>query len=152
MRRADREVTDRARIDEILRECRVMRLGFNDEGEVYIVPMNFGYDGKSFWFHSAKEGRKVSLARTAPKVGFETDTGFELHPADIACSWSAAFASVIGTGRLTVVSDAEEKKKGLTHIMAQQSGRADWAFDEKMLQAVEVFRLDIETLSCKVHA
>ena len=60
MRRKDREVTEEARIDEIISRCHCCRLGFNDGGEVYIVPMNFGWvkrDGKRyFYFHSAKEG------------------------------------------------------------------------------------------------
>ena len=63
MRRKNREVTDRARIEEIIRSCHVCRLGFVDDGRAYIVPMNFGYveeDGKYvFYFHSAKEGRKI---------------------------------------------------------------------------------------------
>ena len=43
MRRKDREVTDEARIDEIISRCNCCRIGFNDSGEVYIVPLNFGY-------------------------------------------------------------------------------------------------------------
>lgn len=43
MRRKDREVTDEARIDEIISRCTCCRIGFNDSGEVYIVPLNFGY-------------------------------------------------------------------------------------------------------------
>ena len=77
MRRKDREVTDESRIDGIIRRCSCCRLGFSDGGEVYIVPMNFGFvkrDGKRvFYFHSAKEGRKVELLKNGCDVGFGQD-------------------------------------------------------------------------------
>lgn len=86
MRRKDREVTDESRIDGIIRRCSCCRLGFSDGGEVYIVPMNFGFvkrDGKRvFYFHSAKEGRKVELLKNGCDVGFEMDCGYELHPGE----------------------------------------------------------------------
>ena len=63
MRRKDREVTDAGKIREAIEASHCCRLGFYDEGEVYIVPMNFGYteeeEKRIFYFHSAKEGRKV---------------------------------------------------------------------------------------------
>ena len=65
MRRKDREVTDAGKIREAIEASHCCRLGFYDEGEVYIVPMNFGYteeeEKRIFYFHSAKEGRKVDL-------------------------------------------------------------------------------------------
>lgn len=62
MRRADREVTDQAKIQDIMDRCTCCRIGFNDDGKVYIVPLNFGYQKKEnkyvFYFHGAHEGRK----------------------------------------------------------------------------------------------
>ena len=40
MRRKDREVTDSQKIREIILSCRCCRLGFYDNGEVYIVPLD----------------------------------------------------------------------------------------------------------------
>ena len=61
MRRKDREITDSARIDAVIRGCDCCRLGFCDAGEVYILPLNFGYENRegkrTFYFHSAREGR-----------------------------------------------------------------------------------------------
>ena len=75
MRRKDREITDEAKIDEIISRCNCCRIGFNDSGEVYIVPLNFGYvkqDGRrTFYFHSAKDGRKIDLVKEGYEVGFE---------------------------------------------------------------------------------
>lgn len=44
MRRAERNVTDPARIAEILNKCDCCRVGFWDGEEVYLVPMSFGWE------------------------------------------------------------------------------------------------------------
>ena len=43
MRRSEREILDDDKIDEIIEECKVIRVGFIDCNEVYIVPFNFGF-------------------------------------------------------------------------------------------------------------
>ena len=42
MRRQERETKDREAIARIITSCACMRLGFQDNGQVYIVPLNFG--------------------------------------------------------------------------------------------------------------
>ena len=158
MRRKDREITDRQAIIKIIESCQCCRIGFQDDGQVYIVPLNFGfeYDGESlvFYFHGAKEGRKIDLIAKNPFVGFEMDTNHEIYAKDnneIACAYTARFQSVIGTGKVSMVSDADEKKRGLLLIMKHTTQKCEWSFDEKMLNAVAVFKLEVEKLSCKVH-
>ncbi|MBR1483886.1 MAG: pyridoxamine 5'-phosphate oxidase family protein [Ruminococcus sp.] len=153
MRRSDREVTDAAAVEQFIAEQQILRVGFCDNGEVYIVPVNYGYtcdNGKyTFYFHGAKAGRKYTLAKASPTVGFELDGAYAPLPAEKACNWSATFQSVIGTGTLTVAEDKAEKIEGLNHIMAQASGRSDWSYSEKMLDAVAVFCLRADKLTCK---
>ena len=156
MRRKDREVTDPARIADIISRCTCCRIGFCDGGEVYIIPLNFGYEAKDgsyvFYFHGAKEGRKIDLIQSSPRVGFEMDTNYALHEAgDIACGWSARFQSVIGNGVVSIVSDAGEKRHGLSLLMAHNAGERMWSFDEKRVNAVAVFKLEVTSLSCKEH-
>lgn len=155
MRRKDREITDEAKIDEIISRCHCCRLGFNDSGEVYIVPLNFGFvkrDGKRFfYFHSAKEGRKIDLINEGYEVGFEMDCGYQLHPGEAPCDCYAEFSSVIGTGKVEVITDAYEKILGLQSLMKQAAGRENCEFRPEMLNAVCVFRLEVNKLSCKVH-
>ena len=43
MRRNDREVTDAEIIEDFIAGENIMRVGFYDSGEVYIVPVNYGY-------------------------------------------------------------------------------------------------------------
>ena len=155
MRRKDREVTDPMRIADVISRCTCCRIGFHDAGEVYIVPLNFGYEAAdntyTFFFHGAKEGRKIDLIAKSPHVGFEMDTDYALNEADIACGWSARFQSVVGNGVVSMVSEPEEKKRGLSLLMEHNTGKREWSFHEKMLEAVAVFKLEVTKLSCKEH-
>ena len=126
MRRKERQVTDKKRLEQIIEACHCIRVGFFSEGQVYIVPVNFGYvfeDEKyTFYFHSAKEGRKMELIKSNPTVGFEMDTGYELKMAASACGHTAYFQSIVGQGK---------------------------EFQEKMLDAVCVWKLEVIKLTGK---
>ena len=154
MRRRDREVVDPTRIEEIIAESAVLRLGLNDDGEVYVVPVNFGaeiIDGRRVCsFHSASSGRTLAGIRRTPRVGFELDAGFELVEGPTPCAFSARYRSVVGVAVATELADVVEKRRGLTAITNQAAGVGrDWNFDDAALDAVAVVRLDVERLSCK---
>ena len=153
MRRNDREITDKTLIEHFIAKEQIIRIAFYDNGDLYIVPLNYGYiydnDKYVFYFHGAKAGRKYELSKSSPQVGFELDGAYELLEADVACDYSAKFQSVIGTGRLSIVEDYEEKIKGLNVLMNHISGKTEWSYSKEMLDAVAVFRLEVEKLSCK---
>ena len=158
MRRKDREVTDPMRIADIISRCACCRIGFYDDGEVYIVPLNFGYERRdntyTFYFHGAKEGRKIDLISQNPRVGFEMDTELAVYvigESEAACGHTARFQSVIGNGTVSIVSEIEEKKLGLSLLMEHNTGKREWSFPEKMVDAVTVFKLEVTKLSCKEH-
>ncbi len=155
LRRKDREVVDHDKIMNVIKNCHCCRLGFYDCGDVYIVPLNFGVvgdiDSLTLYFHGAFEGRKAELIKKNPSVGFEMDRGYELQTANVPCGYSAKFESIIGTGKVSVVEDFAEKVEGLTSIMKQATGKSDWEFNEKMVNGVCVFKLEVESLSCKEH-
>lgn len=155
MRRKDREVTDGRKIDGIIAACDCMRLGFCDDGEAYIVPLNFGFEEREgrryFYFHGAGEGRKLELIRKTGRASFELDRGHELIEGKTACSYSMKYQSVMGTGRIYLLEDAAEKRRAFSLIMAHYAGQQPWEFPEAMLKAVSVFCLEAESLSCKEH-
>lgn len=155
MRRKDREVTDPGKIREIIAACDCCRLGLCDNGRAYIVPLDFGFaeqDGHyTFYFHSAKEGRKIGLIREAGWAAFEMDTGHEVVSDKVACEYTARFRSVMGGGPVTLVETEEEKRRGLLAIMAHVTGRDRWEIGRAALEKTQVFRLDVEELTCKVH-
>lgn len=155
MRRNDREITDPNRIDEIIRACDCCRLGFADGETCYMVPLNFGFcregETRVFYFHGASEGRKLDLARRLGRAAFEMDTGHQLRVGDKGCTCTLAFQSVMGEGTVEVLTDREEKRRGLLRIMEQNTGRGDWTFPDKAVDETAVLRLRVESISCKVH-
>ncbi len=153
MRRSDREITDKKAIEEFVAEEQILRIAFYDDGDIYIVPVNYGYlyenDKYSFYFHGAKAGRKYELSKSKPIVGFEIDGKYKLLENEMACDFSASFQSVIGTGTLQLVDDIAEKKIGLNTLMKQTTQHSEWNYNDKMLEAVAVFKLDVHKISCK---
>ena len=155
MRRTDREITAPEKIDTIIAECHCCRLAFCDRGIPYIVPLSFGFARENghrvFYFHSAREGRKIDLIRNGGAVGFELDTHYKLNEGAEACQYSARFQSVIGTGSVTFVEGLAAKKAALECIMAHTAGRSGWEFPDKAVEATCIFRLEVEELACKEH-
>jgi nitroimidazol reductase NimA-like FMN-containing flavoprotein (pyridoxamine 5'-phosphate oxidase superfamily) len=62
----------REQIDDLLREQFVARVGCEADGEIYVVPIIYAYDGEAFYVASV-EGRKVRAMREQPRVCFEVD-------------------------------------------------------------------------------
>ena len=125
------------------------------ESAPYIVPLNFGYQRQgerlTLYFHSALEGRKLDLIRRCQIVGFEMDTGHQLHRGTAACNCSFGFQSVIGTGHAALVEDPAEKERALQLLMLHQTGDAHWPIPPQAVNKVAVIRLTVEEISCKRH-
>ncbi len=154
MRRRDHELTDLTEIRRILDECKVVRLGFNDDGEVYILPLNYGYtfeNGKlSFYFHCATEGRKLDILVKNNKVGFELDCDHALKTATGPCGYGYYYSSIVGTGAVTILEAPAEKAAALNILMEHQAGKPV-PVPEKATALVSVFRLDVSEFAAKQH-
>ena len=148
MRQKDREIKDRKDIDGIIRRCRVCHLAMCDEGQPYIVPLNFGYDGGFIYFHAAPEGRKIDIIKRNNRVGFEFDILHDITAAERACDWGAKYESVIGSGTAEIVDNLEAKKDALECIM-RQYGSGTWDFPEEILQKTLILRVCILEISGK---
>ncbi len=149
MRRKDKEITSRSEIDDIIRGCQVCHLGLASGAEPYVIPISFGYDGQSVYFHTAREGKKLEIIAANPRVCVQFERNIRLVPKkDDACSWTFSFESVIGTGTAEELIEEESKARGLNQIMSHYSGR-EWALDSEVLSTTRVWRVLIETLTGK---
>jgi nitroimidazol reductase NimA-like FMN-containing flavoprotein (pyridoxamine 5'-phosphate oxidase superfamily) len=63
MRRKDRKITDRAEIEAIIAKAQVCRLAMADKDRPYIVPLSFGYEDNTLYFHSANTGKKIDILK-----------------------------------------------------------------------------------------
>jgi nitroimidazol reductase NimA-like FMN-containing flavoprotein (pyridoxamine 5'-phosphate oxidase superfamily) len=150
MRQKDREIKDRKDIDGIIRRCRVCRLAMCDDGQPYVVPLNFGYDGGFLYFHAAPEGRKIDIIKKNSRVAFEFDILHDITAAERACDWGAKYESVMGSGTAEIVNDLEAKKEALELIM-RQYGSGAWDFPEEILKKTLVLRVCILEISGKAR-
>ncbi len=155
MRRKEREVTDSIEIKSVIDKCEIMRVAFNDDGHIYVVPVNFGYkeeNGKyTFYFHGARDGRKFGLVQKGGLAGFECDCDYQLVRAEEACNHTALYSSIIGEGIVSEIQDKEEKKSALSAFMLKVTGKGDWNFPSIMLAKVGVFKIEVTEMSCKAH-
>lgn len=151
MRRTDKEITDKAQIDEILQKAEVIRLAMVDDGEPYIVAMNFAYSdsGNCIYLHSAAAGRKINILEKNSRVAFQTEIDAEPVLREVVCDSTARYKSICGTGRVYFVRDADEKKKLLDAIMLKYSGRSGFVYSERAFDQTLGMRLEIDSLTGK---
>ena len=156
MRKPEREITDPAELRYVLQKALVCRIGMIDDGEPYVVPMNFGIGDNCLYLHSSPKGRKVAVMRKSPRVCFEMDTDVGMVEAEKPCDWSVRYRSIIGTGTAVFLEDRQEKLDALTAIMGHYSedyvghGSGDpAAFREKVVDVVAVIRIDIDAMTGK---
>jgi len=63
---------DAGQIDQVLRCELVGRIGCYAEGQTYVVPVFYAYDGTYIYGHSS-DGMKIRMLRANPQVCFEVD-------------------------------------------------------------------------------
>lgn len=155
MRRREKAITEKAESEAVIKRADVCRLGLSDDGQPYIVPVNFGYEDGVIFVHSAPEGRKIDIIRKNPRVCFEVDVDLELVKAEAACDWTAHYESVIGFGRASITEDDASKRRGLDVIMrhyaAEGAGAGDgaYAYKDAALNKMVIIRVDIESMTGK---
>lgn len=157
MRRADREISDFAQMLTIMDACECLRLGFIDGDEVYMVPLNFGYEVTAnreltLYCHGARAGRKMDLACKRNRAGFEMDCRHDLITAETACDFSYLYASVMGSGTVSVLDAPADKIHGLTQVMRHYAPRREFHFMPEMVRDVGVIALQVTSWSCKAHS
>jgi len=122
-------ITEPAALMQVLQEARVLYLALRAEPAPYVVPVFFGVDGELLYLHGRRDGRKIELLRSDPRVGFSACAGVTMIPAASACAFTTAAASVVGTGRARIVEDEAERIRGLHAVMAHY-GDGDQGGDE----------------------
>ena len=154
MRRKDREVTDIQELLSIVEECRICHVGLLDDKGVYVVPLNYGFEYVNkqliLYFHSAQVGRKIDSIIKNPNVCVEMDCDHRLIEGEKACDFSFGFKSIIGNGVATILSNYDEKLKGLSLLMKHETLK-EYAFDENMVNHVSVIKVIVNEFSGKYH-
>lgn len=130
MRRAEREITDKQEIFDVLRRCDTLRIAMQDEAAPYIVPVSFGLeivDGQAVvYFHCAQAGRKLDLMRAHPRVCVEGDVYLGIERT--ALGITTRYESVIGTGVCRFLSAPDDILHGLK-LLTEHYGYFDYPLE-----------------------
>ena len=149
MIRKEKEVADSEIITAIINDCSVCRLGLSLNDNPYVVPVSFGYDGASIYFHTAKKGKKIEYINANNKVCFELERGVQVVPNESnPCKWTFSFQSVIGYGKIYELKEKSDETDGFNHIMEHYS-KKKWVFDEKILKMVRLWKILIDNMNVK---
>jgi nitroimidazol reductase NimA-like FMN-containing flavoprotein (pyridoxamine 5'-phosphate oxidase superfamily) len=89
----------RTEVEEVLTGERVVRIGFEANGERYLVPLGFVPHGGALYAMTT-HGRKTRMAAVNPTVSFQIDTSARTG----LFSWH----SVSGDGTFEIVTDSKE--------------------------------------------
>ena len=154
MRRHDREITEAAATDEILREADSCSLALLDGDAPYVIALNYGHEwtpsgSLTLYFHCAKEGKKLELIRANPRAAFIAHARHQLTRGENACDWGMNYASVAGSGVISFVVDPAEKKKGLDLLMEHYAGTRAFPYDERVFAVTEVLKLEVRDFTAK---
>ena len=153
MRRTDRQVTDQAELEEIIRNGKIVHLGLIDTDCPYVVPMHYGYEFThgvwTLYLHCAKSGHKIDLVRRNPVCFAEIDSEMELiSGGDNPCSYGASYASVMGKGKVQILENTGEKIHGLEVLMRHQTGRT-FQIDAAAADHVSVLKITLPQITGK---
>jgi len=141
---------DKKAIAEVMQKALVCRVAMSADKEPYVVPMNFGYDGRYLYLHCGGKptSKKLGILKKNPNICFEVDTDVELVPAPTPCKFSVKYRSVIGRGKVEFVESRDEKAQCLDVLM-RHYGWDKAGFPDEMLAKTVVIRVPVEEISLK---
>ena len=156
MRRKEKEITGRARLEKILARARVCRLAMTADGPQgpapYVVPVFFACRDGRLYVHCAREGRKLELLARNPRVCVEVDEERAIVPAEKPCAFTSVFRSVIASGTAAQVLEPGAKRKALDLLMAKYAGRSTgpgFEFSDATLENTVVLEITLAEISGK---
>jgi len=148
MQRKEKEIADRAAMEEILQETPVCRIAFADNNEPYLIPVCFGYEKGAIYFHSALSGKKIDMIQKNPRCCVEADM-FEGPVRDEnPCRWTMRYRSVICTGQARILKSHEEKCAAMNCILQHYGGPSS-SFSLKSLEQVCLVQIAVEEMTGK---
>jgi nitroimidazol reductase NimA-like FMN-containing flavoprotein (pyridoxamine 5'-phosphate oxidase superfamily) len=149
MRKSRQEIKDLKTLEEILGKQVICRLAMMDGGRPYIIPVNYGYRERCLYIHSAPAGKKLDLLRQNPELCFEVEDKVEIIKGEHACNWSTRYRSVVGYGKVEILSDGKSKQQGLEVIMAQHGAPDLREFDAGNIKRMVILKIRITSMSGK---
>lgn len=145
MRLSKRECSEPAFFDEVFAKAEELFLALNNGDFPYLIPLNFVRLDQHIYLHSALEGTKLDLIRKDGRVAFSLATDVRIDREKS----STYYKSICGTGRASLVEDAEEKRLALDSLAERYAARCPRPAPDATVRRVAVIRIDILSLTGK---
>lgn len=130
---------------EILNKAESLFVAFQTGDFPYVLPFNHVWLDGRIYIHCALEGRKIDVLRRDGRVGFSTAVDVCI----IREKSTTHFRSLCGTGRVSEVTDTEEKRRALDAISLRFDARCPRPTPDAALARVNILRIDVESLTCR---
>ena len=149
MRKKDQEITDRKTLDSIIHNAQICHLACCLDDQPYVIPISFGYDGKTIYFHTAQAGKKneIFVKNSQVCLGFEANIDL-ITDSESACGWTFDFQSVIAAGEIREISDPDLKNSGLNQIMLHYSNK-NWNIPQDEVHKTKIWQVRIDAITGK---
>lgn len=156
LRRADRAMRDPDDIEALLRRARFGYVATTSGDQPFLHPTTFWYDQRArrVYFHGARQGRTLQNVRQNPRVCFGVAEMGRMLPADSACGFSLEYASVCVFGRVRLVEEEAEKRRGLQGLLDKYFPELQPVKDyspitQAQLSETTVYAIEVEAWSGK---
>lgn len=153
-RQRDRGRYDRATIDAIIDEALVCHVGFNVDGQPYVIPTAHARVGDSLYIHGSVGSRMLKNMTQGVPVCVTLTLLDGLVLARSAFHHSMNYRSAVILGVAQEVTDEHEKRLAfgalVNHVVPGRAAMVR-AADAQELKATRVLRLTIEEASAKVR-
>ena len=148
MRRIGQQLSEEECIDILTNEPRGVLALLGDNDYPYALPMSHVYVDGKIYFHGAKAGHKIDAIKRHSKVSYcVIDRGIKAEG-----SWWYTFKSVIVFGKITTLTDEQDRIDKLTHLGNKFFPTQEETEDEisRLLDRTEVFEIAIDHMSGKI--
>jgi nitroimidazol reductase NimA-like FMN-containing flavoprotein (pyridoxamine 5'-phosphate oxidase superfamily) len=154
VREADRAVYDREAVYKILDEGFICHVGFNVDGQPFVIPTSYGRSGDNLYIHGSAASRMLRNLDNGIPVCVTVTLLDGLVLARSIFNHSMNYRSVVIVGTATAVQDPAEKLEAL-RLLSEHILPGRWAEsrypNERELKATLALRLPITEFSAKVR-
>jgi len=146
---------DRETLHAILDEGVVCHVGFEVEGQPYVIPMGYARDGDRLILHGSAASRLLRRLGEGVSACVTVTLLDGIVAARSTFSSSMNYRSVVALGRARRLADPEEKRRALDalveHLIPGRSRDARGATDRE-LAVTEVLEFPLDEASAKVRS
>jgi len=145
---------DRETVFQILDSAFVCHVGFNVDGQPYVIPTNYGRSGDTLYLHGSSASRMLKTLGAGVPVCVTVTHIDGLVLARSAFHHSVNYRSVVILGTARLVDDPAEKMEAL-RVFTEHVLKGRWVDvrhpSEQEMKATSVLALPLEEVSAKVR-